>query len=56
VCIPPELQNISMISPRKKLAKSSPDLLLFTGNNNIKRRYGNGLTKPKKFILLKITI
>jgi hypothetical protein len=36
-CTPPELQNISIIIPIEKLANNKPNLLPFTGNNNIKR-------------------
>jgi hypothetical protein len=55
-CIPPELQNISIVSPSKKLEIISPALLLFTGYRMIYKIYGKGLIYPKKFILLKITI
>jgi hypothetical protein len=37
VCIPPELLNISNISPKKKLAINNPDLFPFTGYKMRKR-------------------
>jgi hypothetical protein len=36
--MPPELENISIIRPRKKLATNNPDLLPFTGYSIIKSR------------------
>ncbi|MFT6731819.1 MAG: hypothetical protein ACJA1H_003166 [Glaciecola sp.] len=55
-CTPPELENTSIVRPKRKLVSKSPALFPLTGYKIINSMYGSGIINPKKFILLKITI